>query len=131
MRALVFVAGFLFLLNLRAVAMSIVAPEKTVPGKLWASHPSFLAPDSTMALALLAKGFTTSFCRPSRDREPCKSSGTMSVNGWSTADLRRGERGECRPVVRMGDCDRHQLPAIYAWDTDCARLRKSRPVAEG
>jgi hypothetical protein len=37
--------------------MSIVVPEKPAPGKLWVFHPSFLERDSTVALALLAKGY--------------------------------------------------------------------------
>jgi pimeloyl-ACP methyl ester carboxylesterase len=43
--------------SFHADAMSIVVPEKPAPGKLWVFHPSFLERDSTVALALLAKGY--------------------------------------------------------------------------
>ena len=36
---------------------SIVVPQKPAPGKLWVFQPSFLERDSTVALALLAKGY--------------------------------------------------------------------------
>src|SRR5260370_36780340 len=42
--------------NFHADAMSIVTPEKPAPGKLCVLHPSFLERDSTVAVALLAKG---------------------------------------------------------------------------
>src|ERR1700724_2988685 len=43
--------------NFHADAMSIVVPEKPAPGKLWVFHPSFLDRDSTVALALLGRGY--------------------------------------------------------------------------
>ena len=43
--------------NFHMDAMSIVVPQRPAPGRPWMFHPSFLEPDSTVALALLAKGY--------------------------------------------------------------------------
>jgi hypothetical protein len=43
--------------NFQADDMSIVVPQKPAPGKLWVFHPSFLARDSAVAMALLANGY--------------------------------------------------------------------------
>jgi hypothetical protein len=43
--------------NFHADAMSIVVPQNPAPGKLWVFYASFLERDSSVAQALLAKGY--------------------------------------------------------------------------
>ena len=145
--------------NFHADAMSIVVPQKPAPGKLWVFHPSFLERDSTVALALLAKGYYIVL-------PPISGSGAVQKQ-WDEvyqADGRQrifdeggdgGDRGEGGRVVRVGNrepgqglgdlrpesapaqpdvedaADRQPGAAGQGRGADSARLRESRPVAEG
>ena len=145
--------------NFHMDAMSIVVPQKPAPGKPWMFHPSFLEPDSTVALALLAKGYHIVL-------PPISGSGAVQAkwdevykrmvdNGFSTKVVMEGtgaKAGESyawaianpdkvsaiyarNPLLRQQDVenagDRQPGAAGQGRSADSARLRESRPVAEG
>ena|ERR1700693_1622719 len=74
--------------NFRADDMSIVAPQKPAPGKLWVFHPSFLDGDSAVDLALLAKGYYI-VAPPISGPGAVQKDWDEAISGWSTTDLRR------------------------------------------
>ena len=145
--------------NFHADAMSIVVPQNPAPGKLWVFHPSFLERDSTVALALLAKGYYIVL-------PPISGSGAvqknwddvykrMVDNGFSTKVVMEGTGAKAGESYAWAIANPDKVSAIYARnplmhslmsktqpidnlaragqgrDTNSARLRKSRPVAEG
>ena len=145
--------------NFHADAMSIVVPQKPAPGKPWVFHPSFLERDSAVALALLAKGYYivlppisgTGAVQKEWD-EVYTADGRQRI---CEEGRDGGDRGEGGRVVRVGDrepgqglgdlrpesahaqpdvedaADRQPGAAGQGRGADSARLRESRPVAEG
>ncbi len=91
--------------NFHADAMSIVVPQKPAPGKLWVFHPSFLERDSTVALALLARGYYIVL-------PPISGAGAVQKE-WDDVYTRMVENGFSRKVVMEGTGAK--AGESYAW----------------
>jgi hypothetical protein len=91
--------------NFHADAMSIVVPQKPAPGKLWVFHPSFLERDSTVALALLAKGYYIVL-------PPISGSGAVQKQ-WDEVYKRMADNGFSMKVVMEGTGAK--AGESYAW----------------
>ena len=85
--------------------MSIVVPQKPAPGKLWVFHPSFLERDSTVALALLAKGYYLVL-------PPISGSGANQKQ-WDDVYTRMVDNGFSKKVVMEGTGAK--AGESYAW----------------
>jgi len=91
--------------NFHGEAISIVAPQKPAPGKPWVFHPSFLERDSTVAQALLAKGYH--IVTP-----PISGSGAVQKN-WDEVYKRMVDSGFSTKVVMEGTGAK--AGEAYAW----------------
>ncbi len=139
--------------------MSIVVPQNPAPGKPWVFHASFLERDSTVALALLAKGYYIVL-------PPISPSGAvqkewdevyqlMVDNGFAKKVVMEGTGAKAGESYAWAIANPDKVSVIYARNplpaqpdvenaadrqpgaagqsrrADSARLRESRPVAEG
>ena len=91
--------------DFHADAMAIVVPPKPAPGKPWVFHPSFLEPDSAVALALLAKGYYIVL-------PPISGSGAVQEQ-WDKVYERMVDNGFSKKVVMEGTGAK--AGESYAW----------------
>jgi pimeloyl-ACP methyl ester carboxylesterase len=91
--------------NFHEDAMSIVVPQEPAPGKPWVFHPSFLEPDSAVALALLAKGYHIVL-------PPISGSGAVQEK-WDEVYQRMVDSGFSKKVVMEGTGAK--AGESYAW----------------
>ncbi len=91
--------------NFHADAMSIVVPRNPAPGKPWVFFASFLDRDSTVALALLAKGYYIVL-------PPISQSGAVQKE-WDEVYNRMVDNGFAKKVVMEGTGAK--AGESYAW----------------
>jgi hypothetical protein len=114
-------------------AMSIVVPQKPAPGKLWMFHPSFLEPDSSVAMALLAKGYYIVL-------PPISGSGAvqeqwdeiyqrMVDNGFSTKVVMEGTGAKAGESYAWAIANPDRVSAIYARNPLLvSKMSKTQPI---
>ncbi len=91
--------------NFHGDAMSIVVPQNPAPGKLWVFYASLLDRDSTVALALLAKGYYIVL-------PPISGSGAVQKE-WDEVYQRMVDNGFAKMVVMEGTGAK--AGEAYAW----------------
>ncbi len=91
--------------NFHGDAMSILVPQNPAPGKLWVFYASLLDRDSTMAQALLAKGYYLVL-------PPISGSGATQKE-WDEVYRRMVDNGFSKKVVMEGTGAK--AGEVYAW----------------
>ena len=119
--------------NFHADAMSIVVPNNPAPGKPWVFHPSFLEPDSTVALALLARGYHIVL-------PPISGSGAVQAkwdevyklmidSGFSTKVVMEGTGAKAGESYAWAIANPDKVSAIYARNPPLvSKMSKTQPL---